>query len=87
MKNKIYWVVSPNVKNNEEEHLWKDFISDNPYSFIGWGAENKIGNNFINDGYDTHNIIPSNKELPNNIINTLSIVPILPAINLAIIYY
>ena len=49
MKNRTYWVVSPNVKNNEEEHLWKDFISDNPYSFIGWGAENKIGNNFIND--------------------------------------
>lgn len=48
MKNRNYWVVSPNVKNNYEENDWKEFISNNPYSFIGWDEENQFGNTFIN---------------------------------------
>ena len=48
MKNRNYWVVSPNVKNNEEENKWKEFLSVNPYSFIGWDEDNKFGNIFIN---------------------------------------
>ncbi|HQB19012.1 MAG TPA: AAA family ATPase [Bacteroidales bacterium] len=48
MKNRNYWVVSPNVKNNDEENEWKEFLSKNPYSFIGWGADNQFGSTFIN---------------------------------------
>jgi len=48
MKNRNYWVVSPNVKNNDEENKWKEFLSTNPFSFIGWGDDNKYGNTFIN---------------------------------------
>ncbi|MDO9152311.1 MAG: AAA family ATPase [Paludibacter sp.] len=48
MKNRNYWVVSPNVKNNDEENRWKDFLSTNPYSFIGWDEDNQFGNTFIN---------------------------------------
>jgi len=43
-----YWVVSPNVKNNNEENDWKSFLSINPFSFIGWDSNNKFGNTFIN---------------------------------------
>lgn len=49
MKKPNYWVVSPNVKNNDEENDWKEFLSKNPYSFIGWGEDNKYGNTFINN--------------------------------------
>lgn len=48
MKNRNYWVVSPNVKNNDEENKWKEFLSTNPYSFIGWDEDNQFGNTFIN---------------------------------------
>lgn len=48
MKNRNYWVVSPNVKNNDEENSWKEFLSANPYSFIGWDEDNQFGNTFIN---------------------------------------
>jgi 5-methylcytosine-specific restriction protein B len=48
MKNRNYWVVSPNVKNNDEENSWKNFLSINPYSFIGWDEDNQFGNTFIN---------------------------------------
>ena len=48
MKNRNYWVVSPNVKNNDEENRWKEFLSNNPYSFIGWDEDNQFGNTFIN---------------------------------------
>ena len=48
MKNRNYWVVSPNVKNNDEENKWKEFLSNNPYSFIGWDEDNQFGNTFIN---------------------------------------
>ena len=48
MKNRNYWVVSPNVKNNDEENRWKEFLSNNPYSFIGWDENNQYGNAFIN---------------------------------------
>ncbi|WP_228408153.1 MULTISPECIES: McrB family protein [unclassified Chryseobacterium] len=48
MKSRNYWVISPNVKNNEEEDRWKEFISNNPYSFIGWDEGNQFGNTFIN---------------------------------------
>lgn len=48
MKNRNYWVVSPNVKNNDEENRWKEFLSSNPYSFIGWDEDNQFGNTFIN---------------------------------------
>lgn len=48
MKNRNYWVVSPNVKNNDEENRWKEFLSTNPYSFIGWDEDNQFGNTFIN---------------------------------------
>lgn len=48
MKNRNYWVVSPNVKNNDEENSWRDFLSTNPYSFIGWDEDNQFGNTFIN---------------------------------------
>lgn len=48
MKNRNYWVVSPNVKNNDEENKWKEFLSNNPYSFIGWEEDNQFGNTFIN---------------------------------------
>lgn len=48
MKNRNYWVVSPNVKNNDEENRWKGFLSTNPYSFIGWDEDNQFGNTFIN---------------------------------------
>lgn len=48
MKNRDYWVVSPNVKNNDEENRWKEFLSNNPYSFIGWDEDNQFGNTFIN---------------------------------------
>ncbi len=48
MKNRNYWVVSPNVKNNDEENKWKEFLSNNPYSFIGWDEDSQFGNTFIN---------------------------------------
>jgi len=48
MKNRNYWVVSPNVKNNDEVNKWKEFLSNNPYSFIGWDEDNQFGNTFIN---------------------------------------
>lgn len=48
MKERNYWVVSPNVKNNDEEKEWKEFLSTNPYSFIGWNENNKLGKTFIN---------------------------------------
>jgi 5-methylcytosine-specific restriction enzyme B len=48
MKNRNYWVVSPNVKNNDEENKWKEFLSTNSYSFIGWNEDNQFGNTFIN---------------------------------------
>lgn len=48
MKNRNYWVVSPNVKHNDEENKWKEFLSNNPYSFIGWDEDNQFGNTFIN---------------------------------------
>jgi len=48
MKKRNYWVVSPNVKNNDEENRWKDFLSSNPFSFIGWDEDNQFGNTFIN---------------------------------------
>jgi len=48
MKNRNYWVVSPNVKNNDEENRWKEFLSANPFSFIGWDEDNQFGNTFIN---------------------------------------
>lgn len=48
MNKRNYWVVSPNVKNNDEENNWKIFLSENPYSFIGWGEDNQYGNTFIN---------------------------------------
>jgi len=47
MAKRNYWVVSPNVKNNEEENDWKNFLSLNPYSFIGWGPDNNMGKTFI----------------------------------------
>ena len=47
-KNRKDWVVSPNVKNNDEENKWKEFLSNNPYSFIGWDEDNQFGNTFIN---------------------------------------
>jgi 5-methylcytosine-specific restriction enzyme B len=47
MKNRNYWVVSPNVKNNDEENKWKEFLSTYPYSFIGWDEGNQFGNTFI----------------------------------------
>lgn len=49
MSTRNYWVVSPNVKNNDEEESWKEFISKNPYSFIGWGPDNPQGKTFIDD--------------------------------------
>ena len=48
MTERNYWIVSPNVKNNEEENNWKHFLSSKPYSFIGWDSDNKYGNTFIN---------------------------------------
>lgn len=48
MTERNYWVVSPNVKNNEEEADWKEFLSKNPYSFIGWDENNSFANTFIN---------------------------------------
>jgi hypothetical protein len=48
MNKRNYWVVSPNVKNNDEENRWKDFLSTNPFSFIGWDEDNQFGNTFIN---------------------------------------
>lgn len=48
MKNRNYWVVSPNVKNNDEENKWKEFLSSNPYSFIGWDEDHQFGKTFIN---------------------------------------
>jgi 5-methylcytosine-specific restriction endonuclease McrBC GTP-binding regulatory subunit McrB len=43
-----YWVISPNVKNNEEQQQWKDYITKNGYVFMGWGDDNKYGNMFVN---------------------------------------
>jgi hypothetical protein len=48
MKKRNYWVVSPNVKNNDEKNRWKEFLSTNPYSFIGWDEDKTFGNTFIN---------------------------------------
>ncbi|MDM1347559.1 hypothetical protein [Myroides marinus] len=55
MENRNYWVVSPNVKNNDEENNWKDFLSIEPFSFMGWNKENKFGNTFINTILDSTN--------------------------------
>jgi len=41
-----FWVVSPNVKNDEKENDWKDFISKNPFSCMGWGPEDERGKTF-----------------------------------------
>jgi len=49
MRERNYWVVSPNIKNNNEEDDWKKFLSINPFSFIGWDSKNKLGNTFINN--------------------------------------
>ena len=44
-----FWVVSPNVKNNEEENDWKDFISKKPFSCMGWGPEDNRGHTFAEE--------------------------------------
>ena len=49
MMERNYWVVSPNVKNNGEENDWKEFLSINPYSFIAWDDDNRLGKIFIHD--------------------------------------
>jgi hypothetical protein len=44
-----YWVVSPNVKNNNEAQDWINYIQNNGYAFIGYGEDNPQGRRFVNE--------------------------------------
>ena len=49
MKNRNYWVVSPNVKNNEEVDGWRKFLSKYPLVCMGWSPEDTGGNYFYKE--------------------------------------
>jgi 5-methylcytosine-specific restriction protein B len=49
MKNKKYWVVSPNVKNNGEVESWRKFLSKYPLVCMGWGPQDKGGHCFYHE--------------------------------------
>lgn len=46
MKNKNYWVISPNVKNNNEVEDWRKFLSKYPLVCMGWSPDDKGGDSF-----------------------------------------
>jgi 5-methylcytosine-specific restriction endonuclease McrBC GTP-binding regulatory subunit McrB len=50
MRERNYWVVSPNVKNDKsEEQAWKDFIVENGYAFVGWHQGERLHRKFRNE--------------------------------------
>lgn len=49
MKNRNYWVVSPNVKNNEEVENWREYLSKYPLVCMGWSPDDKSGEYFYNE--------------------------------------
>lgn len=46
MKNINYWVISPNVKNNNEVDDWRKFLSKYPLVCMGWSPGDKGGDYF-----------------------------------------
>lgn len=49
MKNKKYWVISPNVKNNGEVESWRKFLSKYPLVCMGWSPQDNGGHYFYNE--------------------------------------
>lgn len=45
-KQRRYWIISPNVKKNDEVGSWISFLSKNPYSCVGWGDNDPLGSTF-----------------------------------------
>ncbi|MBP2281694.1 Cdc6-like AAA superfamily ATPase [Flavobacterium sp. CG_23.5] len=43
-----YWMLSPNVKNGENESEWKNAIQELGYAFIGYNDDHKFGELFKN---------------------------------------
>jgi 5-methylcytosine-specific restriction protein B len=43
-----YWMLSPNVKNGENESEWKNAIQNLGYAFIGYNDDHKFGDLFKN---------------------------------------
>lgn len=49
MKDRNYWVISPNVKNEKEEvDDWRKFLSKYPLVCMGWSPNDKGGDYFYN---------------------------------------
>lgn len=44
-----YWILSPNVKNGEDENEWKKAIQDLEYAFIGYNDDHNFGKLFKNN--------------------------------------
>jgi len=49
MKNRNYWVISPNVKNNNEVDDWRKFLSKYPLVCMGWSPDDKGGDYFYKE--------------------------------------
>lgn len=49
MKNRNYWVISPNVKNNNEVDDWRTFLSKYPLVCMGWSPDDKGGDSFYKE--------------------------------------
>jgi len=49
MKNRNYWVISPNVKNNNEVDDWRKFLSKYPLVCMGWSPDDKGGDSFYKE--------------------------------------
>jgi 5-methylcytosine-specific restriction endonuclease McrBC GTP-binding regulatory subunit McrB len=43
MAKRNYWVVSPNVWNDNTQEQWKDYIVKNGYAFVGYYEDNENG--------------------------------------------
>lgn len=43
-----YWIISPNVHNNESEKRWKEIIAKRENVYIGFGPNDSTGDTFRN---------------------------------------
>jgi 5-methylcytosine-specific restriction protein B len=49
MSERNYWVISPNVKNNDEEDAWKECICKSGWAYMGYWDDHPIGKTFQYD--------------------------------------
>lgn len=49
MKNRNYWVISPNVKNNNEVDDWRKFLAKYPLVCMGWSPDDTGGGYFYKE--------------------------------------